>query len=154
MYCVCLVAKLCLTFWSLWVAAHQTSLSFTISQSLLRFTSIEWVMLSNHLMLCHPLLPLPLFIATECHGQLSSRDRKRASGCLRMYWEKTVIKDVVKLQHSHYATTLEKDLEDSYKVKHAFLIWPSNSQEESNSMFPKNLLHQYFIATFLIITKD
>ena len=33
-----------------------------------------------------------------------------------------MIKDVVKLQHSHYATTLGKDLEDSYKVKHAFLI--------------------------------
>ena len=37
--------------------AHQASLSFSISQSLLRFMSIELVMLSNHLILCHPLLP-------------------------------------------------------------------------------------------------
>ena len=75
-----------------WTAAHQASLSFTVSWSLLRFMSIEWVMLSNRLILCHPLLLLPLFIATECYGQLSSRDRKQTSGCLRTYWEKTVTK--------------------------------------------------------------
>ena len=34
-------------------------LSFTISQSLLKLMSIEWVMPSNHLILCHPLLLLP-----------------------------------------------------------------------------------------------
>ena len=37
-------------------SAHQASLSFTISWSLLRLMSIESVMLSNHLILCHPLL--------------------------------------------------------------------------------------------------
>ena len=40
-------------------AAHQASLSFTISQSLLKLTSIESVMPFNHLVLCHPLLLLP-----------------------------------------------------------------------------------------------
>ena len=39
--------------------AHQASLSFTISQSLLKFMSIESVMLSNHLILCCHLLLLP-----------------------------------------------------------------------------------------------
>ena len=39
-----------------WTAAHQVSLSSALSQSLLRFMSIESVMLSNHLILCHPLL--------------------------------------------------------------------------------------------------
>ena len=39
--------------------APQASLSFTISQSLLKFMSIESVMLSNHLILCCPLLHLP-----------------------------------------------------------------------------------------------
>ena len=39
--------------------AHQTSLSFTISQSLLKLMSIESVMPSNDLILCHPLLLLP-----------------------------------------------------------------------------------------------
>ena len=42
-----------------WTAAHQTSLSITNSQSLLRLMSIEWVMRSNHLILCCPLLLLP-----------------------------------------------------------------------------------------------
>ena len=38
----------------LWTAVHQASLSFTISQSLLKFMSIQLVMLSNHLILCCP----------------------------------------------------------------------------------------------------
>ena len=41
-----------------WTAAHQASLSFTVFQSLLRFKSIEPVMLSNHLILCRLLLLL------------------------------------------------------------------------------------------------
>ena len=39
--------------------AHQASLPFIICQSLFRCTSIELVMPSNHLILCHPLLLLP-----------------------------------------------------------------------------------------------
>ena len=46
-----------LRLWTPWT--HQASLSFTISWSLLKFMSIELVMLSNHLILCHPLLLLP-----------------------------------------------------------------------------------------------
>ena len=42
-----------------WTAARQASLSITNSQSLLKFTSIELVMPSNHLILCWPLLLLP-----------------------------------------------------------------------------------------------
>ena len=40
-------------------AALQASLSITISQSLFKFMSLESVMLSNHLILCHSLLLLP-----------------------------------------------------------------------------------------------
>ena len=42
-----------------WTAAHQASLSITNSQSSLKLMSIESVMPSNHLILCHPLLLLP-----------------------------------------------------------------------------------------------
>ena len=42
-----------------WTAAHQASLSFTISQSLHKLMSTESVMPSNHLVLCHPILLLP-----------------------------------------------------------------------------------------------
>ena len=50
--CICL-------FGTPWTAAHQASPSFTTSWSLLKFTSIESVMPSNHLILCRPLLLLP-----------------------------------------------------------------------------------------------
>ena len=42
-----------------WTAARQASLSITNFQSLLKLMSIESVMPSNHLILCHPLLLLP-----------------------------------------------------------------------------------------------
>ena len=42
-----------------WTTALQASLSITNSQSLPKFMSIESVMPSNHLILCHPLLFLP-----------------------------------------------------------------------------------------------
>ena len=42
-----------------WTAARQASLSFTVSQSLLKLMYIESMMPSNHLILCHPLLLLP-----------------------------------------------------------------------------------------------
>ena len=42
-----------------WTAARQASLSITNSRSLLKLMSIESVMPSNHLILCHPLLLLP-----------------------------------------------------------------------------------------------
>ena len=42
-----------------WTATRQASLSFTNSQSLLKLMSIQSVMPSNHLILCHPLLILP-----------------------------------------------------------------------------------------------
>ena len=44
-----------------WTAAHQASLSFTISQSLLKFIFIELMMLSNHFILYHPLLLPSIF---------------------------------------------------------------------------------------------
>ena len=42
-----------------WTVACQVSLSFTISQSLLKLMFIELMMPTNHLILCHPLLLLP-----------------------------------------------------------------------------------------------
>ena len=50
--CVCIFA-------TPWTAACEAVLSFTISRSLLKFMYIESVMLSSHLLLCHPFLLLP-----------------------------------------------------------------------------------------------
>ena len=44
-----------------WTAAHQASLSFTISWSLLKLMSIESMMSCNHLILCHPFSCLQSF---------------------------------------------------------------------------------------------
>ena len=58
-----------------WPAAHQAPLSFTISLSLLKSMSTESVMSSNHLIICHPLLPLPsIFLSIRVfsnHGGMS-----------------------------------------------------------------------------------
>ena len=49
----CSVTKSCLTLFATpWTAAHQASRSSTLSQSLLKFMSVESMMLSNHLILC------------------------------------------------------------------------------------------------------
>ena len=55
----CSVTKSCPTFIPSWTAAHQAPLSSTVSWSLLKFMSVESVMLSNHLILCCPLLLWP-----------------------------------------------------------------------------------------------
>ena len=60
LYFVCFVQSLCIRLFATpWTAAHQAPLSFTISRSLLKFTFVASVMLSNNLILCHPLLLLP-----------------------------------------------------------------------------------------------
>ena len=53
------VTKWCLTLCHPWTAAHQASLSFTSSQSLLKLMFTELVMPSNHLILGCPFLLLP-----------------------------------------------------------------------------------------------
>ena len=47
-----------------WTAACQASLSITNSQSLPKLMSMESMMLSNHFILCHPLLLLPSIFPT------------------------------------------------------------------------------------------
>ena len=63
-----------------WIAAHQASLSITNSRRSLKLTSIESVMPSSHLILCRPLLLLPLI-------PLSIRVFSNES-TLRMRWPK------------------------------------------------------------------
>ena len=58
--CCCSVSKSCPTLWNPWTAACQTPLSFTVSQSLLKFMFIELVMISNHFILLHLFLLLLL----------------------------------------------------------------------------------------------
>ena len=57
--CCCSAAQLWPLFVTPWIAARQASLSFTNSRSLLKLMSIELMMSSNHLILCHLLLFQP-----------------------------------------------------------------------------------------------
>ena len=54
-----------------WTAARQASLFITNSWSLLKFMSIESVMLSNHLNFCHPLLPPSIFTSIRVFSKES-----------------------------------------------------------------------------------
>ena len=64
-----------------WTAACQASLFFTISWSLLKFMSIESLMPSNHLILCHPLfLLLSIFPSIRIFSN---------EGALRIRWRST-----------------------------------------------------------------
>ena len=54
-----------------WTATRQVSLSITNCQSLLKFIPIELVMLSNHLILCHPILLLPSIFPSIRSFQMS-----------------------------------------------------------------------------------
>ena len=64
-----------------WTAAHQASLSFIISQSLLKLMSIESVMPSNHLILCHPILLPSILISIRAFSN-------ELADCIRwpQYW--------------------------------------------------------------------
>ena len=58
-YCCFSATQTCPTLVTPWTASMLGFLLFTISQSCLKFMSIESVMPSNHLILCCPLLLLP-----------------------------------------------------------------------------------------------
>ena len=62
--CCCSVTQLCPTLCNPKDCSNQASLSFTISQSLLKLASIESVILFNHLVLCHPFSCLQSFPAS------------------------------------------------------------------------------------------
>ena len=69
-----------------WTATCQASLSFTIFWSLLKLMSIESVMPSNHLILCHPLLLPSIFPSIRIFISLLSR------GLSRVFFSTTVSK--------------------------------------------------------------
>ena len=79
--CVCVCVRIVVVVQTLshiwpfatpWMAARQVSLSFTISQSLLKLMSIKSAMPSNHLILCYPLLLFPsIFPSTRVFSKES-----------------------------------------------------------------------------------
>ena len=111
-----------------WSEAHQSSWSFTISQSLLRLVSIESVMLSNHLFFCCPCLLLPsIFPHIRVFIQWVSSSYQ-------------VVK-VLKLQHWSIQLIFKVDFLYDWLFLSPYC--PRDSQESSRTTVWK---HQFFIA--------
>ena len=110
-----------------WTSAHQASPSLTISQSLLTLMSIESVMPSNHLILCHPLLLLPsIFPSIRVFSNEST---------LHIRWPK-----VLELQHQSFQWIFRVDvLED-------LLVWSPYQIRSDQSLSRVRLLATPWIA--------
>ena len=121
-----------------WTAAHQAPLSSPISQNLLKFMSIESVMLSNHLILCRPLFLLPsispsMFFSSESaiciswpkHGSfcfsISPSNEHPGLISFRMKWL-----DLLAIQGIH------KNLLQHHSSKASFFSTQLSSQSNSN----------------------
>ena len=106
-----------------WTAVHQASLSITNSQSLLKLMSIESVMPSNHLILCHPLLLLPSVFPSirvfssesvlhikwpkDWSFSFSTSPSNKYSGLIsfRMHWlDLLVVQGTLKSFHQHHSS--------------------------------------------------
>jgi len=91
-----------------WTTVHQASLSITNSWSLLKLISIESVLPSNHLILCHPLLLLPsIFPSIRVFSNESAL-------CIRTTRSKQTEKFFKRLE---YQTTLPISCEICMQVK-------------------------------------
>ena len=91
-----------------WTAARQASLSITISWSLLKLMSTELVMPSNHLILCHPLLLLSIFLASGSFlmSQLFALD-SQSIGTSVTPWLFATLRTVASIHGIVQARTLE-----------------------------------------------
>ena len=108
-----------------WTAACQASLSFTISQSLLKPMSTESVMPSSPLLFCHPLLLLPLIFPS-----------------IRVFWIHWELQSEIRLTKQRLPKVSDGDsfpfsqtmLQLFYSVLYPlrFIVWwPTNSTDES-----------------------
>ena len=120
-----------------WTAAHQASLSFIISQSLLKLMSVELVMPSNHLIFCCPHLLRPSKFPTS---RVFSNESVLCIRCPK-YWTASVsvlpmnIQDWVPLRRTGLISLLSKGLSrvfsSSTVQKHQFFsnqpsLWPNS----------------------------
>ena len=102
-----------------WTAARQASLSITNSRSLLKLMSIESVMSSNHLILCHPLLLLPSIFPSIRYSQLASLSLGK--------WKMTQVPVGASLEESTMPSTFQTSSSD-YCLKSSIKQgWPSPS---------------------------
>ena len=114
-----------------WIAAHQASLSITNSWSSLKLTSIELVMPSSHLVLCHPLLLMPPIPPWPFSNEST----------LHMRWQSTEV--------SALASFLPKNTQDWSPLE--WTGWISLQSKGLSRVFSKTTVqkHQFFDISFL-----
>ena len=125
-------------------AARQASLSITTSQSLIKPVSIEWVMPSNHLMLCHPLPLLPSGYFPMCQFFISGGQSIGVSGSSSVlpmniqYWFPLGLTGLISLQ----SKGLSRVFSNTTVQKHQFF---------SSAFFIVQLLHPYMTTGKTIV---
>ena len=125
--CCCSVCKSCLTLCSPWTGAHWVPVSSTIPQSLLTLLSIESVMPSNHLILCHPLLlPPSIFPSIRVFSNESA---------LRIQWPK----------YWSFSFSPSNEFSGLISFRIDWLVWFPCSPRDSQVLSSTTVLkHQFF----------
>ena len=100
-------------FVTLWTEACQASLSFTISLSFLKLMSVESVMPSNHLILCHPLLFLPSMFPSI---KVFSKESTRHTRWPKIDTDIEVDTQVVHYDYIYISTTSERQVSFSFTL--------------------------------------
>ena len=116
-----------------WTVAHQATLSITNSWSLLRLMSIELVMPSKHLILCHPLLLLPSIF--------SSIRVFSTESVLRIRWPKYWI--------SASASVYPMNIQDWFPLGLTGLISLLSKDSQESSPTPKFESINFSVLSFL-----
>ena len=133
------VTQSCQLFATPWTAACQASVSITNSRSLLKLMSIELVMPSNHLILCHPLLLLPSIIPSI---RVFSNESVFASGGQNIIVSASAsvlpmnIQDWFPLGWTGWISLLSKGLSTVFNTtvqKHQFFSAQLSSQSKSHN---------------------
>ena len=118
---------------TLWTAAHQASLSFIISWSLLKLMFIESVMPCNHLILCHPILLLPsIFISYRVFSNESAL-------CIRWpnYWSFSIS------PFSEYSVLISFRIEQQSNIKYQNLLNIANMEHRGKIILLNAFMKEY-----------
>ena len=151
-----------------WTAARQASLSFTVSQSLLKLMSIVSMMPSNHLILCHPLLLLTsifpsirvfsnesvLCIRWPNYGSFGISLSNKYSGLIsfRMDWlDLLAVQGTLKSLHQHHsskASVLQCSAFFMVQLSHTYM-----TTGENNSFHYMELCHQVMSLLYNMLSR-
>ena len=129
-----------LLFVTPWTVAHQASLSTTYSWSLPKLMSIEWVMPSNHLILCRPvLIPPSIFRSIRVFSNESALHIKWPK-----YWSFSC--NISPLMNTQDWSPLEWTGWISLRSKGLARVFSNTTVQKHSGLFTVQLSHLYMTA--------